>query len=293
MRVRKAVIPVAGFGTRFLPVTKSVPKGMIPIIATPVIEYIVEAAVSSGIEQVILVTGNNRGPIENFFDTNFELETALEQAGKHDLLKQVRRISDLVDIVYVPQKRPRGNGHAILMARQVVGDEPFLMLWGDDILLGDPPVPRQLIEVAVARRAPALGVQRVPRADFEKYGMVGVEDTPDELGNPRVRRVRSLVEKPEPDQSPSDLAQIGGYVLTPDIFELLSSQAPDASGEIYLAPAVDELIRRLPVFAYEFVGTRYDAGNKLDYLRATVELALADADLGPGFRKYLKALDLS
>ena len=287
MKVRKAVIPTAGFGTRFLPATKSVPKGMLPVVDKPVIQYIVEAVVASGIEQVILVTSANAKPLEDFFDRNLELEAALKRSGKLNLLEEIRQIADLVDVAYVRQKVQLGNGHAVLAARHVVGDEAFVMLWGDDILLGDPPVPRQLLEVAERFDAPVVGVRRVQPADFEKYGMLEVEPI-----EPRLGRALSVIEKPRREESPSDLAQIGGFVLTPDIFELLEDARPGPSGEIFLADALVRLMAQCPVYAYEFSGTRYDAGDKLDYLRATVELALAHPELGAAFRAYLRALDL-
>jgi UTP--glucose-1-phosphate uridylyltransferase len=287
MKVRKAVIPAAGFGTRFLPVTKTVPKEMLPIVDKPVIQYIVEGAVASGIEEIILVTSNNKKPLEDFFDRDFELESTLEKTGKTKLLEAVIQVADMANVTYVRQKQPLGNGHAVLAARHAVGDEPFAVLWGDDVLLGDPPVARQLIQVAEQYGAPVVGVRRVGAEDFEKYGMLEV----DRVEGP-VSRALSVVEKPARHESPSDLAQIGGFVLTPDIFDLLEATPVGPSGEIYLADALVKLMQLRPVYAYEFEGTRYDAGNKLDYLRATVELALADPDLGPSFRRYLADLDV-
>ena len=287
MKVRKAVIPAAGFGTRFLPVTKTVPKEMLPIVDKPVIQFIVEEAVASGIEQIVLVTSASKKPLEDFFDRNFELEVTLERTGKLDLLEEVRRTSHLAEVVYVRQQEQLGNGHAVLVAKHAVGDEPFLMQWGDDILFGDPPVARQLINAAEHYNAPVIAVRRVARKDFAKYGMVKVEPV-----DGRVSRALSIVEKPEPAASPSDLAQLGGVVLTPDIFEILEHTPAGPLGEIFLADAMDRLMAERPVYAYEFTGTRYDAGNKLDYLRATVELALADPRLGTDFRKYLQGLDL-
>lgn len=287
MKVRKAVIPVAGFGTRFLPATKAVPKAMLPVVDKPIIQYIVEAAVASGIEQVIMVTSSNCVPIEDFFDTNVELERTLERTGKIQMLNEVRRITHLANIAYVRQREPLGNGHAVLVAKDLIGDEPFLVLWGDDILLGDPPVGKQLIDVAEQYVAPVVGVRRVPPDDFEKYGMVQVEPR-----QGRVSRAVSVVEKPQREKSPSDLAQIGGFVLTPEIFPLLEGIEAGTGGEIYLADALVRLMAEREVLAYEFEGVRYDAGNKLDYLRATVELALQNDELGPGFRQYLQGLDL-
>lgn len=290
MRVRKAVIPAAGYGTRFLPVTKTVPKTMIPVVARPVIQFVVEAAVASGIEQIILVTSSNCKPLEDYFDRNFELEAALERAGKTDLLAEVRGLSDLADVAYVRQSEQLGNGHAVLMARNVVGDEPFLVLWSDDIMLGDPPVARQLIDVAEKRGGPVVGVRRVPPEDYEKYGMLEVEPLADGGDGGRTTRALRVIEKPKRDESPSDLAQIGGFVLTPDVFPILAETQRGRGGEIWLADALRELMSRRSVYAHEFEGTRYDAGNKLDYLRATVELGLADPELGPAFQEYLQGI---
>jgi len=283
------VIPAAGFGTRLLPFTKTVPKGMVPIVATPVIHYIVESAVDAGIEEIVLVTSANGKALEDYFDRTPELEHALERQGKTRLLEEMRRIAEMADIMYVRQKEQLGNGHAVLAASAAVGDEPFAVLWGDDILLGDPPVVKQLMDVALEHDGPVVGVRRVPEADFEKYGMLDVEQLP---GNPRVMRALSVVEKPGPGEAPSDLAQIGGFVLTPDVFGILRSLRPAKGGEIWLADALVELMRRRPVFACEFTGSRYDAGNKLDFLRATVELALRDPEIGPAFRTYLVSLGL-
>jgi UTP--glucose-1-phosphate uridylyltransferase len=290
MDIRKAVIPAAGFGTRFLPVTKSMPKEMLPVNGKPVIQYVVESAVASGISQIILVTGSNKKSVEDFFDSNFELEYQLEKTGKVDLLKQIRAITDMAEVVYVRQKQQLGNGHAVLAARSVVGDEPFVVLWGDDILLGDPPVPQQLIEIANYCTAPVVGARRVADEDIEKYGILQVEPASGPAG---LTRAISVVEKPSRDQAPSNLAQIGGFVLTPDVFDILERLQVGPSGEIYLADALVELMRARPVYAYEFSGLRYDAGNKFEYLRANIEMALLDEELGPAVRSYLSQLDLN
>jgi UTP--glucose-1-phosphate uridylyltransferase len=260
---------------------------MLPIAGKPVIQYVVESAVQSGIEQVVLITGSNKKAVEDYFDTNFELEHQLEATGKQALLEEVRRITNMADVVYVRQHQQLGNGHALLSARSVVQDEPFAVLWGDDILLGDPPVPKQLIDVAVQYDGPVVGVRKVPPEDFEKYGMLEVEP----IEGP-VSRALSVVEKPRRDESPSDLAQIGGFVLTPDIFDLLESTPVGPSGEIYLADALVRLMQQRPVFAYEFTGRRYDAGNKLDYLKANIELSLEDPSTSAGLREYLAELNL-
>lgn len=290
MHVRKVVVPAAGFGTRLLPVTKTVPKEMLPVAGKPVIQYIVETSVASGIEQVILVTSPNKKAVEDFFDTNVELELSLERSGKLGLLREIQALTDLADMVYVRQKHPLGNGHAVLAARHVVGDEAFAVLWGDDVLLGDPPVLRQLIDVAERLDAAVVGVRRVPWDDVEKYGVLAVEPI---AGEERVTRALSVVEKPRRQDAPSNLAQIGGFVLTPDIFDILAATEVGPSGEIFLADALVKLMQERPVFAYEFEGDRYDAGNKLDYLKANIELSLLDCDVGPALRSYLRALDAS
>lgn len=292
MKVRKAVIPAAGFGTRFLPVTKTVPKSMLPVIAKPVIQYVVEGAVASGIEQIVLVTSAASKSLEDYFDSNRDLEDNLRRTGKLEILDDMMRIRDMAEVVYVRQKEPLGNGHAILVARPAIGNEMFAVLWGDDILLGDPPITKQLIDVAAERGGSVVGVREVPPGDFEKYGMVTVEAIPGEPENARTWRARSVIEKPRRDESPSNLAQIGGFILTSEIFDLLASAKAGPSGEIYLADALIRLMERQPVYAHAFTGRRYDAGNKLDFLRATVELALDDPVLGADFRSYLKNLDL-
>jgi UTP--glucose-1-phosphate uridylyltransferase len=286
--VRKAVIPAAGFGTRLLPLTKTVPKEMMPLAGKPVIQYIVEGAVASGIDDIILVTSPNKKALEDYFDTNFELEHQLEQTGKIKLLEDLHRLRDMANMAFVRQKQPLGNGHAVLAARHVVGNEAFAVLWGDDILIGDPPVLGQLIDVARKYDGPVVGVRRVPPEDFEKYGMLEVEPI-----EGRVSRALSVVEKPKREESPSDLAQIGGFVLTPDVFDILEHSHAGPSGEIYLADALVKLMQQRTVYAYEFEGTRYDAGNHLDFLKASVELALADPHLGQPFREFLANLPIN
>jgi UTP--glucose-1-phosphate uridylyltransferase len=285
VHVRKAVIPAAGFGTRLLPLTKTVPKEMLPLAGKPVIQYIVEEAVASGIEEIILVTSPNKKALEDYFDSNFELEHQLEATGKGSVAQQLRTIRDMAAFTYVRQKQPLGNGHAVLAARHAVGNEPFAVLWGDDVLVGRPPVLKQLIQVAERNDAPVVGVRQVAENDFEKYGMLEVE-----LIDGRLSRAISVIEKPSRTEAPSDLAQIGGFVLTPDIFDLLASAEVGPSGEIYLADALIKLMQIRTVYAYAFEGTRYDAGNHMDYLKASLELALADPSIGPPFREYLASL---
>jgi UTP--glucose-1-phosphate uridylyltransferase len=258
---------------------------MLPLAGKPVMQYIVEGAVASGIEEIIFVTSPNKKALEDYFDTNFELEHQLESTGKSSLVEQLRAVRDMAAFTYVRQKEPLGNGHAVLAARHAVGDEAFAVLWGDDILVGEPPVLQQLIEVAETREAPVVGVRQVPETDFEKYGMLEVEPI-----EGRLSRALSVIEKPPRAGSPSDLAQIGGFVLTPDIFDILASAEVGPSGEIFLADALIELMRRRTVYAYAFDGTRYDAGNHLDFLKASFELALADPALGPSFREYLASI---
>jgi UTP--glucose-1-phosphate uridylyltransferase len=288
MNVRKAVIPAAGFGTRLLPVTKTVPKEMLPVAGKPVVQYIVEEAVASGITDIVLVTSPNKKALEDYFDTNFELEHQLEATGKTAQLEELRRIRDMANLAFVRQKQPLGNGHAVLAARHVIGDEPFVVLWGDDILIGNPPVVKQLMEIARKYNGPVVGVRKVGPDDFEKYGMLEVEH----IEGP-VSRALSVIEKPPRDQSPSDLAQIGGFVLTPDIFDILATTQVGPSGEIYLADALITLMEQREVFAYEFTGTRYDAGNHVDFLEASIELSLADPVLGPPLRAFLQGLNLA
>jgi len=287
VKVRKAVIPAAGLGTRLLPASKAVPKEMLPIVDKPVIQYIVEEAVASGITDIVIVTGYGKQAIENHFDTSFELEFHLENRGKHETLEQVRRIDDLANVIYVRQKEPLGNGHAVLVARAAVGDEPFAVLWGDDIILGDPPVTRQMIDAFERLGGPIIGVQAVESIDYPRYGMLEVESIRE-----REYRVHGVIEKPTVEQSPSNLAQIGGFVLTPDVFDILESTREGTAGEIYLADALRTLVQERPVYAYEFEGRRYDTGDKLDYLKANVELALQRAEFGDEFRSYLRSLNL-
>jgi UTP--glucose-1-phosphate uridylyltransferase len=283
-RVRKAVIPAAGLGTRFLPASKAVPKEMLPIVDKPVIQYIVEGAVESGIEEVVLVTASAKRAIEDHFDRFFELEYRLEASGKHDLLEQTRRPAEMARFVMVRQGAPLGNGHAVLLAKEVVGDEPFAMLWGDDVVLGSPPFVRQLIEAHERTGGSVVGVMAVPPEEAVKYGVVEVAERLDD----RLVRCSRIVEKPPQDQVPSNLAAVAGYVLTPDIFGYLEQTSVGQGGEIWLADGVQKIAAKGNLYALEFQGRRYDAGNKLEYLQATVDLALARDDLGPAFRAYLE-----
>jgi UTP--glucose-1-phosphate uridylyltransferase len=285
--IRKAVFPAAGLGTRFLPATKAQPKEMLPLVDKPVIQYVIEEAVASGIEHVILVTGRGKNAIEDHFDVSYELERVLEQRGRHDLLKQVRHISDLVHITYVRQKEALGLGHAILMAREVVGDEPFAVFLGDDVI--DAPVPcmKQLMQIYKRFGSAILAVEPVAMERTKDYGIIAGSEIEES-----VYKITNLVEKPHPSKAPSNLAIIGRYILTPDIFEHLERTAADRNGEIQLTNGLHALLLRKPMYAYRFQGTRYDTGNKLGFLRATVEFALQRPDLGAPFRRYLKSLKL-
>jgi UTP--glucose-1-phosphate uridylyltransferase len=283
-RVRKAVIPAAGLGTRFLPASKAVPKEMLPIVDKPVIQYIVEGAVASGIEEVVIISASAKRAVEDHFDRFFELEYRLEAAGKLDLLEETRRLADMARFVMVRQGAPLGNGHAVLLAKEVVGDEPFAMLWGDDMVLGHPPFVRQLIDAHERTGGSVVGVMAVPPSDAVKYGVIEVAERLDD----RLVRASRIVEKPPLNEVPSNLAAVAGYVLTPDVFGYLEDTAVGQGGEIWLADGVQKIAAKGNLYALEFQGRRYDAGNKLEFLQATVDLALERADLGPLFRTYLE-----
>jgi len=284
-RVRKAVIPAAGLGTRFLPASKAVPKEMLPIVDKPVIQYIIEGAVASGIEEVVLITASAKRSIEDHFDRFFELEYRLEASGKHELLVELRQLSEMAKFVMVRQGSPLGNGHAVLLAKEVVGDEPFAMLWGDDMVLGEPPFVRQLIEAHERTGGSVVGVMAVLPEEAIKYGVIEVAERLDE----RLVRASRIVEKPPLDNVPSNLAAVAGYVLTPDIFGYLEQTGVGQGGEIWLADGVQQIAAKGNLYAVEFLGRRYDAGNKLEFLQATFDLALERADLGPPLRAYLAA----
>ncbi|HEU5318227.1 MAG TPA: UTP--glucose-1-phosphate uridylyltransferase GalU, partial [Chloroflexota bacterium] len=283
LEVRKAIIPAAGLGTRFLPATKASPKEMLNVVDKPVIQYGVEEAVDSGLDTVVLVTAARKTIMEDHFDYAPDLERALEAKGRTADRDEMRRIADLANVVYVRQKEARGLGHAVLCARPVVGDQPFAVFLPDDIIdAGDDPVMAQLLRIYAEKRRPVVAVERVPRQDVTKYGILAVEDVA-----PRLFRIKDMVEKPSVTDAPSELAIMGRYVLTPDIWDALETTRPGAGGEIQLTDGIKALLARGGVYAYEYVGRRYDCGSKLGYLRATVELALSRADLGPDFRAYL------
>ena len=286
-RVRKAVFPAAGLGTRFLPATKASPKEMLPLVDKPLIQYVVEEAVASGIESVVIVTGRGKATMEDHFDVSFELEKILEERGKLDLLKQMRRISEMARVSYVRQREALGLGHAVLQARDFVEDEPFAVMLSDDIIDSDVPALRQLLDVYEKYDAPVIGTMQVAGEAISRFGSLAVEEI--EEG---VYKVKDMVEKPPFAEAPSDLAIIGRYVLTPDIFDELEKTQPGAIGEIQITDAMRALLKRRDFYAVRFDGVRHDAGDKLGFLIATVEFALKREDLGQEFREYLRSLSL-
>lgn len=292
VKVRKAVFPAAGLGTRFLPATKAQPKEMLPIVDKPIIQYGVEEAIQSGIQNIIIVTGRGKTAIEDHFDVSFELENMLEMRGKKDLLAIVRSISDMINVSYVRQKEALGLGHAVLRARELVGDEPFAVVLADDVIEAEVPCLRQLLDVHSYFGAPVLAVMEVPPESISSYGAIDAEPVAYNGGGDRVYRIRDLVEKPRKEDAPSNLAIIGRYVLTPEIFDSLEAIDPGSGGEIQLTDAMRHLLKSRPIYAVRFEGTRYDAGDKLGFLKATVEFALRRHDLGGPFREYLKGLKL-
>jgi UTP--glucose-1-phosphate uridylyltransferase len=289
-RVRKAVFPAAGLGTRFLPATKAQPKEMLPLVDKPIIQYGVEEAVASGIGNIILVTGRGKNAIEDHFDVSVELETFLEARGKRSQLAEIRKISNLINFAYLRQGEPLGLGHAVLVTREFVGDEPFAVILGDDVIDADPPAMKQLMDVFERVDGPVLAVERVPPEDISNYGVIAIDDSVD-LG-PGVHRVRDLVEKPRREEAPSNLAIIGRYVLTPDIFPALAATKSDRTGEIQLTNGLRELLKSRPIYACEVKGVRHDTGNKLGFLKAVVYFALKRPDLADRFATYLASLDL-
>ena len=282
MKVRKAIIPAAGLGTRFLPATKAQPKEMLPIVDKPTLQYIIEEAVDSGIEEILIITGRNKKSIEDHFDKSVELELELEAKGKFDLLEEVRKISDMVNIHYIRQKEPKGLGHAIYCAKSFIGNEPFAVLLGDDIVYADKPCLKQMIEVYDKYKTSVLGVQEVPQEDVCKYGIVEVKHI-----DGRVYRVKGLVEKPNIEDAPSNIAILGRYIINSAIFEILEHTQPGKGGEIQLTDALRVLAQKEAMYAYNFEGRRYDVGDKQGYLEATVEFALRRPDLRDDFLKYL------
>jgi UTP--glucose-1-phosphate uridylyltransferase len=285
VKIRKAVIPAAGLGTRFLPATKAQPKEMLPIVDKPTIQYIVEEAISAGIESILIITGRGKRNIEDHFDKSYELESELKRKGNVSLLNMVEDISHLVDVFYVRQKEAKGLGHAIGCAQAFVGNEPFAVLLGDDIVSSSVPAIGQLMQVYEACGNSVLGVQRVAKSEVNKYGIINPANN---TSDGRLHKTISLVEKPSMEEAPSDLAILGRYIITPEIFRILDNQQPGKNGEIQLTDALNTLGTKQDIYAFEFEGKRYDVGDKLGFLKATVEFALTREDLKDSFSDYLK-----
>ena len=283
-RVRKAIIPAAGLGTRFLPATKSQPKEMLPIVDKPTLQYIIEEAIESGIEEILIVTGRSKKSIEDHFDRSVELELELEQKGKKEMLKMVQDISNMVNIHYIRQKEPKGLGHAIHCAKSFIGDEPFAVLLGDDIVDSETPCLKQLINAYDEYKTSVLGVQQVAKEDTDKYGILDVKHIED-----RVYKVKDMVEKPNVEDAPSNIAILGRYIITPAIFDILENQEPGKGGEIQLTDALKTLATHEAIYAYDFEGRRYDVGDKLGFLEATVDFALKRPELRDGLIEFLKS----
>ena len=286
-KVRKAVFPAAGLGTRFLPATKASPKEMLPLVDKPLIQYGVEEAVESGLDEVVIITGRGKRAIEDHFDVSFELEHELREKNKLKLLAEVERISNLVNFSYIRQRKALGLGHAVLCAEPAVDNEPFAVILSDDIIYSKVPATKQLLKVFAKYRNPVLAICEVPRESVSSYGIIDAVEVED-----GIYEVKDLVEKPSAEKAPSNLAIIGRYILTPDIFQALKNTRPDKGGEIQLTDALRELMKDRPIYACKFEGVRYDAGDKLGFLKATVEFALKDRSLGHDFREYLKRLEL-
>ena len=288
--IRKAIFPAAGLGTRFLPATKAQPKEMLVLVDKPVIQYGVEEAVASGVDNIVIVTGRGKNAIEDHFDVNVELESFLDQRGKKDQLAEIRKISQMIKLAYVRQGEPLGLGHAVLVTKDLVGDEPFAVILGDDVIDAKPPALRQMIDVFQRVGGPVLAVERVPMEDVSSYGVVAIDESSD-LG-PGVHRIKDLVEKPRREEAPSNLAIIGRYILTPDIFPALEATASDRTGEIQLTNGLRRLLKDRPLYACEINGVRHDTGNKLGFLKALVYFALHRPELAGPFRRYLETLEL-
>ena len=286
MKVTKAIIPAAGLGTRFLPTTKAQPKEMLSIVDKPTIQYIIEEAVSSGIQDIIIVTGRNKRSIEDHFDRSIELELELERSGKTEMLEMVKQISEMANIHYIRQKEPRGLGHAILTARHFIGDEPFAVLLGDDVVVSQKPCLGQMIDVYNEYRTSVLGVQKVAHEVVNKYGIADCK-----LIDDRIYKVKDLVEKPKIEDAPSDIAILGRYIITPSVFEFLETQDAGAGGEIQLTDALRRLSKEEAMYAYDFKGHRYDVGTKSGFIQANIEFALRSPELKDEMREYIKSLN--
>jgi UTP--glucose-1-phosphate uridylyltransferase len=289
-KVRKAVFPAAGMGTRFLPATKAMPKEMLPLVDKPLIQYAIEEAIQSDVHNILIVTGRGKSAIEDHFDVSFELEQMLESRGKKDVLAAVRSISDMIDVAYVRQKEALGLGHAVLRAKYVVGNEPFAVLLSDDVIDAEIPCLRQLLDVHEFYGASVVALMEVPKEQISAYGVVDAEPVEHKGGGNRLFRIRNMVEKPKADEAPSNLAIIGRYVLTPEIFTSIEAIGPGRGGEIQLTDALRHLLRSRPIYGFKFEGRRFDAGDKLGFLQATVEFALRRHDLGEEFREYLRTV---
>jgi UTP--glucose-1-phosphate uridylyltransferase len=287
MKVKKAIIPAAGLGTRFLPATKAQPKEMLPIVDTPTIQYIIEEAIASGIEDILIVTGRGKRAIEDHFDKYLELEETLFKKGKHNQLKEIQKISDMVDIHYIRQKEPKGLGHAIWCARKFIGNDPFAVMLGDDIVVSDPPCLKQLINAFEEKQSTVIGVQEVALEEVSKYGVIDIESSNQEKG---LFKVKDLVEKPSIEETPSQIAIMGRYVLTPEILQILEHIEPGAGNEIQLTDALKQLNTVQDVYGYMFNGKRYDIGDKYGFVQATVEFALMRDDLKAPLKKWLKEI---
>lgn len=289
-KVRKAVFPAAGLGTRFLPATKAMPKEMLNVVDKPIIQYGVEEAVESGIHNIIIVTGRDKSPMEDHFDVSYELESMLRSRNKTELLEVARKISELADIAYIRQKEALGLGHAVLKTAELVGDEPFATILPDDVIDAEVPCVQQLVRIYEHFHAPVLAVMEVEPDQISSYGCIEAEPVEFEGSKDKLFRVRNMVEKPKREEAPSNLAIIGRYILIPDIFDCIREVTPGAGGEIQLTDAIRKQLHSRQVYAYKFDGKRYDAGDKLGFLKATVELGLKHAALGPAFREYLQSL---
>jgi len=290
MQIRKAVFPAAGLGTRFLPATKAQPKEMLPLVDKPLIQYVVEEAVQSGIRNITIITGRGKNAIEDHFDVSYELEHVLELRGKEQLLSEVRQISNMVNVTYVRQKEALGLGHAVLMSRDAVGNEPFAVMLGDDIISAPTPCLKRMIDVFEKLQSSVIATCEVPRSQISSYGVI--RGYPVDGFDGRVYRVQDVVEKPPAHEAPSNIAIIGRYILMPEIFTALESTRQGQGGEIQLTDGIRLLLEQQPVYAYMIEGARYDAGDKLGFLKATVEFALKSPDLGDAFKRYLKNLEL-
>ena len=288
MKVRKAIIPAAGLGTRFLPATKAIAKEMLPIVDIPTIQYIIQEAVDSGIEEILIITNSNKHAMENHFDKNYELEERLKESGKLEQVKMIQDIADMANIYYIRQKEPKGLGHAVLCAKSFIGDEPFAVLLGDDVVVNKEgkPALKQLIEQYSKTSASVIGVQTVDKKDVSKYGIV--EPSKSHPAKGRLVKLTDMVEKPAVEKAPSQLAVLGRYVLTPEIFELLETQGKGARGEIQLTDAIKRLLDRQAVYAYDFEGKRYDVGDKFAFIKATIDFALDREDLHDQVSKHIQ-----